>query len=396
MARTNIDKRHCQCRAKCTTKTGSRKCKATCTHADRFSVRRRMTDEQAQHHGKTPNKNGQYSWWFGSYGEAEEFLARLAAEVGNGVEARRFDEVAESWLATTAIDTKPSTVTKYERDLRNHLIPVLGDRVVTSISQDEVQGLVNGWSATAAPQTVRNRTNVLIPVLRHGGNTIPVGKDKGGIVLPAQRRPGNDPKVTARLFLESTEELRQLVQRMPARYRLFTTFLAIVGCRPGEALGLRQSDIINGQRLQISRHIDRPSSSPDRYRESDSTKTGEARIVWCPPGLLDELRDETAPRDTLLFSEDGTYLNYSKFGKAFKRARRDALPARLARLRPYDLRHTAASLLANRGASILVVAGQLGHSDPSVTAKTYAHLFPSVTDTLIGKLDADVETVMAG
>ena len=42
--------------------------------------------------------------------------------------------------------------------------------------------------------------------------------------------------------------------------------------------------------------------------------------------------------------------------------------------RPYDLRHSFASLLINEGVSVLEVARQLGNS-PDVTLTTYAHVF---------------------
>ena len=42
--------------------------------------------------------------------------------------------------------------------------------------------------------------------------------------------------------------------------------------------------------------------------------------------------------------------------------------------RPYDLRHSFASLLIWEGASVVEVARQLGHS-PKMTLETYAHVF---------------------
>lgn len=49
--------------------------------------------------------------------------------------------------------------------------------------------------------------------------------------------------------------------------------------------------------------------------------------------------------------------------------------AGIPKITPHDLRHTAASNAISTGANVLVVANMLGHSDPSVTLKRYAHLF---------------------
>jgi integrase len=57
-------------------------------------------------------------------------------------------------------------------------------------------------------------------------------------------------------------------------------------------------------------------------------------------------------------------------------ARRDFVPALeaagLARARPYDLRHSFASLLLHEGRSVIYVARQLGH-DARYTLGTYGH-----------------------
>jgi hypothetical protein len=45
-------------------------------------------------------------------------------------------------------------------------------------------------------------------------------------------------------------------------------------------------------------------------------------------------------------------------------------------------RHTCASLLIDRGASVKAVASQLGHSTPTVTLNVYAHLFADDLDRL--------------
>lgn len=395
MARTNITARHCQCK-KCATK-GKRLCKSSCSHRDRYQVRKRMPD------GSRPSR------WFSSYRKAEMYVSELESEwrdqrVAEAINVRShplsqepFSEVAEQWLATTAIDTEPRTVEGYRSIVESHLNPVFGDQILSDIKQPEVQSVVAVWSSDHAPQTVRNRVNVLLPILRMGGTTFKVGKRHGGIILPSKRNgSGEASTVNRRLFLEDSEELHTLIAAMPERYRMLIAFLGLVGCRPGEAMELRQSDIINGQRVQISRAVKRVAKTvnPSGYRVGD-TKTHRARVVWCPPSLLDQLRDETVSPDTLLFSEDGNWIDYNSLGRAFRKARK-ALPARLSKLRLYDLRHTCASVLANEGASILIVAGQLGHSDPSITATTYSHLFPSVVDELMGRVDPHVATVLNG
>ena len=54
--------------------------------------------------------------------------------------------------------------------------------------------------------------------------------------------------------------------------------------------------------------------------------------------------------------------------------------AGLAYFRPYDLRHTCATLLIYEGRTLNEVARHLGHADPGFTARTYAHVYEDAED----------------
>ena len=70
---------------------------------------------------------------------------------------------------------------------------------------------------------------------------------------------------------------------------------------------------------------------------------------------------------------DGRHLNYRSEAKEVRKLLK---AASLKTRTPHEMRHTCASLLIADGASIVQVAGQLRHSDPSITLRVYAHLFP--------------------
>jgi integrase len=48
-----------------------------------------------------------------------------------------------------------------------------------------------------------------------------------------------------------------------------------------------------------------------------------------------------------------------------------------AKLRFHDLRHTGASILLSQGQSVRAVSQRLGHSNPALTLRVYAHSVPS-------------------
>ena len=57
----------------------------------------------------------------------------------------------------------------------------------------------------------------------------------------------------------------------------------------------------------------------------------------------------------------------------------------------HDLRHTATTLLLSRGVHIKVVSEMLGHSDVSITLRTYAHVLPNMQQNA-----ADVANLVLG
>ncbi|WP_342767098.1 tyrosine-type recombinase/integrase [Deinococcus yavapaiensis] len=52
----------------------------------------------------------------------------------------------------------------------------------------------------------------------------------------------------------------------------------------------------------------------------------------------------------------------------------------LPKIRLHDLRHTAASLMARKGASLKIIADVLGHEDEAFTSRTYMHLYDEQRD----------------
>jgi integrase len=69
----------------------------------------------------------------------------------------------------------------------------------------------------------------------------------------------------------------------------------------------------------------------------------------------------------------GTALSPRNVGRSFEESMaRPEVP----RMRLHDLRHVNAWLDLSTGTSVKAVTARLGHSDPSITLRTYAHVMP--------------------
>ena len=151
--------------------------------------------------------------------------------------------------------------------------------------------------------------------------------------------------------------------------------------RSGELLGLQWGDIDwRGRTLTVTRNIVQglltTPKNHQRRRVDVSHQLLVALRLW-------RRRQRAAwlnvgrPRPEWVFSSvTGTALDESNVRKTFNRLL-DA--AGLRRRGPHQMRHTFASLLLQEGAPITYVSQQLGHRDPSITLRVYAHWLPDTS-----------------
>jgi integrase len=116
-------------------------------------------------------------------------------------------------------------------------------------------------------------------------------------------------------------------------------------------------------------------------------KDHERREVPVPAFLVDELARVCAGRvpDALVFPAPGG--GFRRNGN-FRRNVFDAAARRAGvdGVTPHGLRHTAASLAIQAGATVVLVCRMLGHSSPTITLNVYANLFADDLDTLADRL----------
>ena len=156
------------------------------------------------------------------------------------------------------------------------------------------------------------------------------------------------------------------------RDAVFVSTLAYAGLRPGEARALCWSDVRAGS-LLVERAVAR--------RAIKATKNERLRAVRLVGALVEDLATWRAlasyPADAdFVFANrtggvtsDYDWRNWRK--RVFVPA---AASAGIAIGRPYDLRHSFASLLIHEGRSLAEVAVQLGDAVATV-ASTYTHAF---------------------
>ena len=281
--------------------------------------------------------------------------------------------VTEAWALTHAVTLAPKTRLHYASLYDHHLRPFLGSIRLRDIDPETVgRWQADRLAAGAGPVAVRQALDLLGSVLEHAFMSGRVAENPVRRVKKA-RLPRRE-EVQA-LSPASIETMRAA---LGARDAALLSVLAYAGLRPGEALGLRWGDV-RERTVLIQRSIS--------LGEEADTKTRQHRTVRLLAPLAADLRSwrMAAGRphdDQLVFpGKDGqpwTQAAYQSWRRrAFRRARQ---AAGLPHARPYDLRHSFASLLLHEGRSVIYVARQLGH-DARLTLTRYGHVMDELEDT---------------
>ena len=283
------------------------------------------------------------------------------------------DYVTGTWAATHAVTLAPKTRLHYASLYDRHLRPFLGAIALRDIDAETIgRWQADRLAAGSGPIAVRQAMDLLGSILEH--------------TFAAGRISENPVRRVKKARLPRREEVRALspvtveAMRAPlgARDATLLSVLAYAGLRPGEALGLRWGDI-RDRTILVQRSVS--------LGEEADTKTRQHRTVRLLAPLATDLRTwrmaSGRPGDgELVFpGKEGVPWTQAAYQSWRRRAfRRAAEAAGLERARPYDLRHSFASLLLHEGRSVIYVARQLGH-DARLTLTRYGHVIDELEDT---------------
>lgn len=284
----------------------------------------------------------------------------------------------------------PVVYEKYSRMLDICIIPMLGHMKLKDIKPIHIQRFVNaleerethfdGTGGKLSPSTVRRYYTMVQAVLHSAYKLGLIG------VNPADSDRITLPKIqeqTTEIFTDA--ELTQLLDCLeaePLQFKLLIHLAINTGCRRGELVGLKWSDInYSTGILTVSRSNYKLTG--DTEIKSKTTKTGKSRKIMLPPyciAMLKKYRAEQAQTQLLLGDQwqgdnwifvqaDGKPMYPTTPTQSFSKfLKRNGL----AHKKFHALRHTSATLLLSNGTNIKNVATRLGHSQLKTTNR-YVH-----------------------
>jgi integrase len=235
-----------------------------------------------------------------------------------------------------------------------------------------------------SPRTISHHGRVLNAMLRQG--------QRWGMVQSRATENATLPSVPdVEMLVPPSEVVRLAVEGATKMFRVALLVAASTGMRRGEVVGLRWSDIEPGV-IHVRRAVDdhlnvkEPKSRRGRRRVSVPESVTDAVLAW-----------RAEQRKSALYTGDGgdsfVLADLRRDGSGQRPMRPDWLSQRWAGYRKrlgvpwitlHMLRHWQATELLAAGTPVTTVAQRLGHSDSSVTLRTYAHAVPRLDEVAGG------------
>jgi integrase len=264
---------------------------------------------------------------------------------------------------------KPSTLNGYKSVLDHHLLPSLGDMLLTQVAPINIEELLQIKAKEGYTLKTLRNIIVLLDGIFH------LAEDNDLISRSPVRKRHKPVCHKTEKPIWTAAQIRTILESLPAVYRCLFLCVALTGLRVDELLALQWFSVdLQSKILQVSQSLWKKQIVPPK------TLSSVRRIPMCEmlASALISHRETSSfiePLDFVFCKKDGTPLNQDVL-------RKDVLYPVLDRLnipRPkgtsgfHCFRHSAASLINAATGNLKLVQKFLGHANIGPTADIYTH-----------------------
>ena len=336
--------------------------------------------------GRVQHKNKAFA---GTKREAQKELAKLVTDVERGQvavgHAGSVSDLLDRWLCAIERERSAYTVKEYQRLVKINIGPALGSKRLDKLTPAQIDAYYASLLAKdrkpkpLSTESVRRHHFLLHAAL---GRAV-----KWGLITSNPVDRATPPGLKRSTVKAPTvEEVQKLISsaEMDGDHVLATAIAlaAVTGCRRGELCALRWSDVNWGRRtLRIARSLtvirQQMTEGPTKSHGHRNVAVDEALGAMLAKRRSDQER--YAEQVGVALSTDPFVLSRSADGSqpclpngltaAYRRVARSlGLSSHF-----HELRHFTATIAIASGADVRTVVGRLGHAEPSVTLRVYAH-----------------------
>ena len=292
----------------------------------------------------------------------------------SGIETPMFLTFAEQWFGEFKVGWRKTYITTVRGILDQHLLPRFGVFAIGSITRAQILDFRSHLASVRGrrPGTKLSpaRINTVILILRQ---ILQEAADRYEFTMPMGKlKPLKIPKSDVDPF--SLEQAQSIIDSVRKDYRHYMTVRFFTGLRSGEIHGLKWKSVDFARRLILVRET--IVGGEEEYTKTDSSQrdiqmsqlvhdalqaqhkaTGHMAYVFC--------NRAGEPVDTANVTKRVWYPLLRHLGLALRR--------------PYQTRHTAATLWLASGEAPEWIARQLGHASTEMLFRVYSRFVPNLT-----------------
>ena len=275
------------------------------------------------------------------------------------------------WVTELKLTTSRGHWTNYDSFGRNWILPRLGKKKISAVTEQDFQNIINdAFKKGLSKKTLSNLRACIAAFIKYCRKTRATKLIIENVYIPkgAPKSQKNilQPDDLRILFSSGKTKLngREVDELFINAYR----FEVATGLRPGEALGLKKSDI-------KSNHV-RLQRSINKYGEITTGKNDNARRDFVlTKQAVSILRDQLDLLSRLQIVSD--YVFADKYGEPIKQSNyykrwvKYRTYNKISAVSPYELRHTFISVVKTLPPGLLKPL--VGHSEDMDTFGVYSH-----------------------
>ncbi len=313
----------------------------------------------------------------GSFDYAETFpkssKAVLFAEKKK--EIQTVESYFGTWFEKQKKRLKASTYDGYRKIINYHLIPEFGEKKLDELTRE----VISDWLETldCSNKRLANIQSVLRQALSDAVNKRLI---KDNPLHNWTYRQQSKPKESEDIDPFTIEEQETIIKAFPSQVANMIKFAFWSGLRTSEVVALNWSDIdlVEGE-IKVRRAMTQAAKG---VAEDTKTRSGRRNIKILPPALdalnaqNQEYEENGSIRDKAIFLNPETKQRWEGDYPIRNIWRRALKKAGVRYRRPYQTRHTYASMMLSAGEHPMWVAKQMGHADWTITARIYARWMP--------------------
>lgn len=275
------------------------------------------------------------------------------------------------WFGSEKHRIKRSTAANYKMKADKHILPVFGERPISSITQDDVYGFIaDKQKAGLSERYISDIVVLMKSIFKYAASCYHIFNPLEGLKMPKKKCP--DIRL---LDKEEQERLQEYISNNQDRGTFGTALAISTGIRIGELCALQWKDIDLKKRiLTVSKTMQRIQSPSDSAKTkliiTDPKSESSRRKIPIPDCMMDLLNKFKGDPDDYLLTGTSRPVEPRTMQYRFSAILKNA---NLPSVHFHALRHIFATTCIRLGFDVKSLSELLGHSSVEITLNRYVH-----------------------